>query len=101
MDNVFAALSQACQQQRLDILWQLAAPCDLGPEVEWRMADEVGLEGYDVEVVVEMWPQAAMAGTTGGAGKTFAPGADATDIAVILAGEENIGTEIGALRVAL
>src|SRR5262245_32477421 len=74
---------------------------DARPELYGRSADERWAQGHDLEVVVQMLPQAAAERSAGYARAALAVLADAPHIVPRRVGNENVGPQVDGLRGAL
>jgi hypothetical protein len=74
---------------------------DARPERDWWGADEHGAQGHDLQIVIEVLPQAAAECAASDAREAFAIVADAPQVAPRLVGKEDVCPQVDPLRCAL
>jgi hypothetical protein len=92
-----------CRDHFVEIRRQSVATFDDRPQRYRRCLDDVSAERDIVEVVVKVWPPAAMTRVTSlpNSGPAILPATRATEIDALLVREEHVRTAIEALGVAL
>jgi hypothetical protein len=81
--------------------WYGTARDDTRPQVYGRSADDRWAQGHDLEIVVQMLPQAAAERSAGHAWVALAVVADAPQVAPRRVGKKDIGPQVDGLRRAL